>query len=487
MKTLLVVEDEKMIRRGICTIAKRSGVEIEEILECSNGEEALEIINSRKVDALFTDIRMPKMDGIELVKRINELEDKPVVVAVSGYDDFTYAVEMMRNGVKEYILKPVDRDKISGILKKINEELTDNGRKQKTEYEIGKNQLKYLLTNEPASKEELDTLKEKYDELFFASEFVVCCGSVKDESSEGENYIRIAGVGDSNVYIVEKNNIYDFTENEFPESHLGISRLHSGIENLREAYREAIEARKTAFCLGETCTYGDKIKEPVEAMVKQAAVLLEDAAAAARLQLIGTGRTDELIRAWDRFFIAIERGYIPEEHFEAAMERFIEDAGRMYRTSLIEKDYITLQEYRHTLIFQSVSDYRESFMNWILKLNEAIGNRDDIKNSDKKMKQAIAYIKENYNSDINMAVVSNYISMNYSLFSFTFKQYTGQNFVNYLKEIRIEEAKKILAETDMKIVEISQCVGYDNEKHFMKLFKSTCGVSPTEYRNNMQR
>ena len=110
-----------------------------------------------------------------------------------------------------------------------------------------------------------------------------------------------------------------------------------------------------------------------------------------------------------------------------------------------------------------------------------------MKNSDRKMKQAIAYIKENYNSDINMAVVSNYISMNYSLFSFTFKQYTGQNFVNFLKEIRIEEAKKMLAETDMKVIEISQCVGYDNEKHFMKLFKSTCGVSPTEYRNNMQR
>ncbi|MBR5943368.1 MAG: response regulator [Lachnospiraceae bacterium] len=487
MKTLLVVEDEKMIRRGICTIAKRSGVEIEEILECSNGEEALEIVKERKVDVLFTDIRMPKMDGIELVKAINELDEKPVVVAISGYDDFSYAVEMMRNGVKEYILKPVDREKIAGILKKIDDELFDTGRKQKNEYELGKTQLKYLLTNEPASKEELATLKEKYDELFFVSDFVVCCGSINDEATEGENFIRINGVGDSNVYIVEKTYIHDFIENEFPESHLGISKPHSGIENLREAYRQAIEARKLAFCLGETYTFGEVIKEPLEAMVRQASTLLEETASNARLQLIGTGRTDELIRAWDKFFIAVERGYIPEAHFEAAMERFIENAGRMYRTSLVEKDYIALQQFRHTMIFQSVSDYRESFMNWVLKLNESISNRDDMKNSDRKMKQAIAYIKENYNSDINMAVVSNYISMNYSLFSFTFKQYTGQNFVNFLKEIRIEEAKKMLAETDMKVIEISQCVGYDNEKHFMKLFKSTCGVSPTEYRNNMQR
>lgn len=83
-----------------------------------------------------------------------------------------------------------------------------------------------------------------------------------------------------------------------------------------------------------------------------------------------------------------------------------------------------------------------------------------------------------------MAVVSNMISMNYSLFSYEFKQYTGSNFVNYLRDIRMKEAKRLLAETELKVAEISRRVGYDNEKHFMKLFKSVCGVSPTEYRKN---
>ena len=86
-----------------------------------------------------------------------------------------------------------------------------------------------------------------------------------------------------------------------------------------------------------------------------------------------------------------------------------------------------------------------------------------------------------------MAVVSNHISMNYSLFSCTFQQYTGSNFVNYLKELRIAKAKQLLADTDMKIIEISQTIGYENEKHFMKIFKAECGVSPSEYRKNMQK
>jgi two-component system response regulator YesN len=74
--------------------------------------------------------------------------------------------------------------------------------------------------------------------------------------------------------------------------------------------------------------------------------------------------------------------------------------------------------------------------------------------------------------------------MNYSLFSYVFKQYTGHNFVNYLKNIRITEAKKLLETTDMFVTEIGKAVGYDNDKHFMKIFKIICGVSPTEYRKN---
>ena len=101
MKTVLIVEDEKLIRQGIKTMVQRSGVPVEVIMECNNGQMALEILKEQKIDVMFTDIRMPKMDGIELVKAMQELEHVPLTVAVSGYDDFSYAVEMMRQGVRE--------------------------------------------------------------------------------------------------------------------------------------------------------------------------------------------------------------------------------------------------------------------------------------------------------------------------------------------------------------------------------------------------
>lgn len=123
-------------------------------------------------------------------------------------------------------------------------------------------------------------------------------------------------------------------------------------------------------------------------------------------------------------------------------------------------------------------------MEFVLQLHEKINSSYDQNKNVQKIKMAVDYIEENYAKDLNMAVVSNYISMNYSLFSYSFKQYTGSNFVNYLKEIRMREAKKLLTETDMKIIEISQAVGYDNEKHFMKILKQPVEVSPTEYRHN---
>ncbi|MEE3482038.1 MAG: AraC family transcriptional regulator, partial [Lachnospiraceae bacterium] len=105
----------------------------------------------------------------------------------------------------------------------------------------------------------------------------------------------------------------------------------------------------------------------------------------------------------------------------------------------------------------------------------------------RKISLAIRYIEENYASDINMAVVSNYVSMNYSLFSYAFKQYTGENFVTYLKNIRLKKAKEMLETTDEKVLSIGAAVGYENSKHFMKLFKSEYGISPSEYRKNMQK
>ena len=169
------------------------------------------------------------------------------------------------------------------------------------------------------------------------------------------------------------------------------------------------------------------------------------------------------------------------------MQEFLREFPKIYRNVLEDEDQTYLCRCEHILAFDNLSEYKDYLLNWLLAIHHRINQQTDSGRNQQKMKLALDYINQNYNSDLNMAVVSNYISMNYSLFSYSFKQYTGSNFVNYLKDIRIREAKRFLADTDMKIIEISWRVGYDNEKNFMKIFKSSCGVSPTEYRKNVTR
>ena len=153
MKSLLIVEDEKMIRHGIATMAQRCSVEIEEIIECRNGEEALEILREESIDVMFTDIRMPKMDGIQLVKEIEMIKNRPDIVVISGYDDFNYAVEMLKHGVSDYILKPVKRDKIEEILVKLDAHRKESIEKEKDRNSLFMDLMRHILNSKEDNNE----------------------------------------------------------------------------------------------------------------------------------------------------------------------------------------------------------------------------------------------------------------------------------------------------------------------------------------------
>lgn len=166
------------------------------------------------------------------------------------------------------------------------------------------------------------------------------------------------------------------------------------------------------------------------------------------------------------------------------MHQFTEEICSVYQNALQEqKD--DLRQFAQPYRFACVDVLLTELTGWMFAFHEKIDTQYEDYRNRQKIEQAVSYIRENYGSDLNMAVVSNYVSMNYSLFSYEFKQYTGKNFVIFLKELRMEEAKRLLIETQLRVNEISQLVGYENEKHFMKTFKAECGVSATEYRKNM--
>lgn len=481
MRTLLLVEDEKLIRQGIRSIIERSGVEIEEIIEANNGEVALEILKNREIDVMFTDIRMPKMDGITLVEKVNELPNKPLIAAVSGFDDFEYAVGMLRNGVREYILKPVDRNKIVEALEKFEKDLGEKELEYSKQKKIAIQQVQYMMFYDNVTDVEIENICQEVHQYFPVKDFfVVCLGNREEEEinlTEPGKYYYIQGEDYLNMIISDakyKDELIDKLSNYC----IGVSRTYTNFMDFKQAFCEAAEMRRTAF---ETCT---KI---VDANVFEDSDFESEYGVRVMMQtanLICSNKLEEALMQLEIFVDGVKDRKYKINEFQEQMKTIISTTMKVYNNQLQNKEHEIL-ELLDMFSYQTIDEYMEMVREWVRNFDELVGSDVDEQKTNMKMQKAIEYIKENYATDLNMAVVSNYISMNYSLFSFTFKQYTGTNFVNFLKNIRVGEAKKLLTETDMKVNEISQAVGYDHEKHFMKTFKSITGLTPTQYRNNL--
>ncbi|MFC5450561.1 response regulator transcription factor [Paenibacillus aestuarii] len=119
MYRILIVDDEPMIRKGLQKLVEQSELPIESLRTAENGAAALQRIQEERPDFLFTDIRMPKMDGLELCRQVAELDADIQIVVVSGYNDFEYAQKCLSYGVKEYLLKPVNIKGFQSILEKL--------------------------------------------------------------------------------------------------------------------------------------------------------------------------------------------------------------------------------------------------------------------------------------------------------------------------------------------------------------------------------
>lgn len=478
MDKVLIVEDEKLIRQGIKAMIMRTDVPVNEVLECNNGEAALEIVKQNKIDVIFTDIRMPKMDGITLVKEIKELQldYEPKIAAISGFDDFDFAVQMFRNGVKEYLLKPIDRKKITEVLTKFENELEAENRANEGNKKIAYQQTQYMIMYDGIKGDEIFKIAQGLQNYIHVKKYVVVCCNYQDNDLDKTDAVYFFMAKDYMNFFIVDTSAKDDLLKELSNYCIGISSEYNNLWDLRQAYFEAAAMRKTAFVLGVHSVDNDHYDKIVQNQygIKH---MMQTA------NLICSGKIEEAIDMLDSFVVCVKERRYSVEEFEEQIKIILTTTINMYKNSLKteEEDIMDLLSmYR----YQTIDEYMDVIRNWISRFNELIEGDDDDNKNYAKIQNAIDYIKENYANDLNMAVVSNHVSMNYSLFSYTFKKCTGTNFVNYLKEVRIGEAKKLLQQTDMKIVEISAAVGYEHEKHFTRTFKNITGLTPSQYRNS---
>ena len=201
---VLLVDDEIMIREGFKRLFDWEAHDCEVVGEAADGMEAMAQIDTLKPDIVIMDINIPIMNGLKVIKLARMKHPDIAFVIVSGYDDFSYAVEMLRNGVREYILKPIEREKIVSILQKLNDELENKKEEVATNQKIGFQQMRHLILSDAVSEEELVTMEKQYADHFYREPYLVCCQNVRERkvlAGGQQNYILLEAVGENDVFI----------------------------------------------------------------------------------------------------------------------------------------------------------------------------------------------------------------------------------------------------------------------------------------------
>lgn len=507
MARVLLVDDDRNVRKGLAAIIARSGTAFGEIEECSNGSDALRLMSARRYDLLITDVLMPEMDGIELVARMDGMAEKPYVVILSGHDDFKYAQKAIGCGVKAYLLKPVNREELRRALVKAEAELS-TGRNGAGVEALFENRLRLFLLGGGLPPAEAGGEPEGLPELPGRRCVVAAlnAGDVYESADKRENNAALVSLvrqraaemrAEAFCFLDHRGNAVAVLDESAdigvlagpPEEiggcavTAGIGRPFEGYAGMRRSYLEADYALRY------------RLLDPSRRVVRHADLPCADdryvlpvRQLRAAVGLLDADRKEELCRLVGQLFD------------EAALRRYrldyAEKLSQAFKNEIVEYlsecmphkvEFIREQEssFRGIYEFRSVRDYIHYARGYVININNALLRTRSGCSTNGEIDRAIRYIKDNYRKDLTMAEVANAICLNYSYFSLLFKGKTGMNFVDYLKAMRIEKAKELLKNTEYKIYEISEMVGYNNTKHFTTMFRSFTGISPREFRDKV--
>ncbi|WPX08916.1 response regulator transcription factor [Anaerocellum danielii] len=508
MRKVLIVDDEKLIRKGIRTILERNVPDLNEIKEASNGKEALDLLLSEKFDILIIDIRLPQLDGISVLKKIQNLSYKPKIIIISGYDEFNYAKECMQYGARGYILKPIDKKELIEIVEKVKNELQEEEnnfrlislqRIMKAKmFESEVNNIIFSGMDVSKFKERLKDLEIPSDEKVIAV-YLLWPGSFSEQNdfSTEEDKLRLSKMLPQGSYVStiynQRKDILVFAKVAFcyqeikknyesltgRKLYMGICDLQESFENLKLLYERAYKAALYSFISSKEIEFWsqvawrekekfskfervEKLKEVILAgKQKEAITFLESIF---NCEFFGRYSADSILAVTEKLYIHIVDWFCHH----------------------VPKKVLEIHEYQDLdsiLNFTTIHDYVNHFKKFVYEATDMVTSLKGILNVKDEIDEAIKFINQNYHKDINMAMVANHVSLNYYYFSSIFKEKTGMSFLDYLNKVRVEKAKELLANTNLKVWEIAERVGYKNPKHFARIFKEITGLTPNEYRD----
>ena len=530
MYKLLIVEDEEIVRSGLKNGFDYNSLGFEIIGAARNGIEALEIVGNCKPDVVLTDIRMPDMDGIELMRILRHRYPDVEIVILSGYSDFEYAKYAVKYEAFDYLTKPIDEKQFINtfqelkhkIRKKKHDNLFEESNGKKLDNQIMKDFfLSAILTKKMSTVlirkglAELDIeVNEKsycvavaqidYNTTDISKEIVELFNQECSKNIEDYRYSYV--IIDKNCYIIMSKPVakyYDFIRDlekikdnintSFDLYYknitvsIGISNIHSGFDSIYDA---SVEAQKA---LGFMFYHDGNMVIPYSKISFRK--LTPDKAQ--QLETLILDLVDSVIRCSinektiivNNLFSFVRELSLPDIIFVRTkiMEIFI-----ILDNKLKQKN-ISLEELsgKDKIYAEIFSKYKlDSLREWFAEKLKAIDAELDKRFLESRCsleKQVKMYVYNNIKEKLYLNDIAKAVHMSPTYLSSEFKKQTGKTLSKYIIELKINKAKEYLAFSDMRIQDISEELGFSEYRYFCTVFKNETNLSPLSYRANNHR
>lgn len=526
MFKVLIVDDEPIIRKGLKNIIDWNSMECEICGEASDGKDGMNLIDEVKPDIVITDIKMPGVDGLSMIKETKNIIPDGKIVILTGFRDFEYIQEAIKLGAFDYLLKPSRIEDINSVLKKAVEELKSQRCKDE-EFENLKNEFKskipvlrqkllydimYKIIYKP--QEIMEQLKLYELNIVSFILIIVETDEIENEKNKSqfekqlyqfgiinafeENFnddfivYNIALSNNKVVFIVQPkeenaefgeivyknvnnlkeviNSCFDFTIT------VSISSVGKGALDIPEKAKEAEEALAYKFYMGKNSVI---LFQDLKSLYRPTDLSILESYEKALIQSIKAGNEKNTKAALDEIFACVSENFTDKENVKIIYWNLISSINSISLSSKVldgKDDF-----YRAIQMCTDIGELNSLLSDIALKYVSRI-NSFNRKTINSTLEKAIEYIKLHYSESITLNEVAEYTYVSTYYLSRMFTKELGKNFVDYLNEIRIERAKEFLRQTDYKTYEIAEMVGVRDAHYFSKLFKKYTGMTPSEYK-----
>jgi two-component system response regulator YesN len=518
MATLLAVDDEPSVLDDLGGILPWSDLGIDSLLTATSGSQALEVMGSNAIDILMTDVRMPEMDGLQLIERVKVLQPRIRAVVLSAHDEFEYVRKALRLGVENYVLKPVSaaelRETIVSILKKPPlSSLTGSNAEDVSVAAFRQNVLQRWVDG---AIEELELAERAVliDVDLEASRFGVVVATDPRSGSHSEALSRASQLVERARSKLAPDSHPLFRTHVFLDTQAHPVFLFHGNdpdlrpETLARATADIVCADTAAtdwwIAAGTVVRSPGQVRESYHAarMLSHARFVWPEqrVISAASIPLLSGDALPRDEATLVRFEHAVESAH-PDACVEIihtkwdGLRRF-EFGDRLlhiapYLLVLLEpvarecnagdnELCLLLAEVQNLGRCKTYAELSTATEQFVFSAVSRLAHRDDAVPD--LVRYVLEQVRHSFAEDLSLKTIAGQLNVNTSYLGQLLRTHTGELFHDYLTKVRMREARALLIGSDLRVSEIARRCGYPQQSYFNRIFKRSFGMTPVEYR-----